>query len=1464
MRATLPAELAVVVALGAAEDVAADFAGKGVETVAMEASAGGARGCAALRALASRWPGRDAILLDADSVLPPAWWPRLQSAGGSQATPAVVLSPLTSGDLAPESDARPDAAAIAALDARLHAVSDHATLPTNTWSPGLSYWPADALARIDTTARDGELPVGVSGHRLDHLCIGAADSLAQDLPAVAALHSRLAALGEQTLPLHGLDDRPVVLHVLHGWGGGAARFVEDLAQADGEHHHLVLLARGSSSRRCHGERLALHADLHAAPIRMWPLSAPIAASASASAEYREILAQVQRDFGVGAVLVSSLIGHSLDALRTGLPTAVVCHDYYPLWPRLHADFDDATRDFSATAMPAALRDVRGFEFADERPAAWQALRRDYLAALTDANALLIAPSGTVRTNLLRIEPALAQHPWRHIEHGFAPFPHTDAVIASDAQRKTLRIVVVGRINGAKGEHLLARLLPRLPEGVELVLLGGGAAAMRFFGQRGVHVLLNYHRDDLPELLARLRPDAALLASTVAETYSYTLSELWSLGVPVIATRLGSFAERIEHGRTGLLVAPEAEALAQLLSSLRDDRAPLDALRTQPRVALPTLATMAQAYRAALTPASPAPVAPAAANLAAASHLHEAGAARLAAALRDAETRLVARQRELEQRADWALTQERIARDRTRWAKELEQQAQELTALSKDLQREVDARGAWAQTLLSETERLKALIVFEQQRLEDEVRAVDATLQREQQAHADTRTEMQAQLDRIYRSSSWRLTKPLRWLRRHLAALPTRVTFQTKRALATRHRFARSLKQRGLRGTLRRIGEEFKPPQPMPALVLPAELPIDAPLPAIPQADAPRASIVVPVYNHFHHTRTCLAALAAMTDASSFEVIVVDDCSSDESAKRLPLVEGLLYVRNPENLGFIGACNAGAAIARGEFIVFLNNDTAVQPGWLDALLDTFDQHENVGLVGAKLVYPDGRLQEAGGIVFSDGSGWNYGRFDDPADARYNYVREVDYCSGAAIALRTELLREFGGFDAHYTPAYYEDTDLAMKVRAAGLRVLYQPKSVVVHFEGVTSGTDTAGSGTKRYQVINQAKFLERWREVLASHAPPGTDIAIAREHRARKRVLIIDATTPQPDHDSGSLRLVNLMKVLRADGCAVTFFADNRAWVEGYTEALQQLGVEVLWYPWLSEPVRWFADNGKRFDLVFISRHYIASSYVGLVRLHAPRATLVFDTVDLHYLREQREAELSGREDLAKTAAETRAKELALIRSCDATLVVSPVEQELLSREAPGARVEVLSNVHEVFGRRREFAQRRDLMFVGGFQHPPNIDAATWFVRQIFPLVRTELPDVVFHIIGSRATAEVRALGEVDGVTFHGFVADLEPMLDGIRLAVAPLRYGAGVKGKVNMSMSYGQPVVATPIAVEGMYAEPGRDVLVASAPAEFAAAIVAAYRDNAMWTALSDHGLENVRRHFSFEAARDAVRRLLD
>jgi hypothetical protein len=507
-----------------------------------------------------------------------------------------------------------------------------------------------------------------------------------------------------------------------------------------------------------------------------------------------------------------------------------------------------------------------------------------------------------------------------------------------------------------------------------------------------------------------------------------------------------------------------------------------------------------------------------------------------------------------------------------------------------------------------------------------------------------------------------------------------------------------------------------------------------------------------------------------------------------------------------------------------------------------------------------------LQEAGGVVFSDGSAWNYGRFESPDDPRFASLRDADYCSGAAIAIPSELFRSIGGFDQRYAPAYYEDTDLAFAVRARGKRVVYQPRARVVHLEGITSGTDT-GSGIKAYQRRNRSIFAQKWQETLAHHLSPDALPSPAHLHAAQRQILIVDAMVPQPDRDSGSLRLVNLIRLLIEQGAHVVFLAAHGHSDGNYPAALQAMGVETWFKPHIGGATTWIREHGGRFDAVMLSRHHIASEFLPLVRRHAPNARVILDTVDLHYLRESRGADLAQhaalkRAALKKSAEKTREKELHLIHSSDITLVVSPLEKQLLANDAPGAHVEILSNLHEVAGSGGSYSQRKDMVFVGGFHHPPNTDAVRWFGEHVFPLIRQRLPEACFHCIGSDPPDAIVALGKQRGIEIHGHVPDLSPFMDEVRIAVAPLRFGAGVKGKVNLSMAHGQPVVATTCAVEGMYLRDGVDVLVADESQAFADAVIRLYQDEALWNHLAANGLENIRQHFSLDAARDVVKRV--
>ena len=612
---------------------------------------------------------------------------------------------------------------------------------------------------------------------------------------------------------------------------------------------------------------------------------------------------------------------------------------------------------------------------------------------------------------------------------------------------------------------------------------------------------------------------------------------------------------------------------------------------------------------------------------------------------------------------------------------------------------------------------------------------------------------------------------------------------------------------------------------------------------LPTSTAPLVSVVIPIYGKIEYTLQCLMSIVANPPRLPFEVIVVDDCSPDNSIEILQKVTGIRLVCNQVNQGFIRSCNAGARAATGGYLCFLNNDTEVFPDWLEELLRTFTEFPGTGFAGSKLIYPDGRLQEAGGIIWQDGSAWNFGRFQDPLLPIYNYAREVDYCSGASIMVPTTLFGELGGFDEHYLPAYCEDADLALQIRDRGYRVIYQPASTVIHHEGITSGTDTA-QGAKAYQIANTEKLYQRWKERLRSHQPNGVDVDSAKDRCAKHRVLVLDHCTPAPDEDAGSVNAFNIMLLLREMDCQVTFIPeDNFCYMPKYTLALQRSGVEVLYAPYVTSVEKHLRDCGERYTIVFLVRPVVAERNLDAVRRFCSTAKTVFHTVDLHFLRMTREASLKNSPEISIAAAEMKQKELGLIAATDVTTVVSRTELELLCVCKPDRMIRLLPFSQDIPGTTYGFAGRRDILFVGGYQHAPNVDAVHFFVEDVMPLLRTMLPGVRFHAVGSKPPPEIRKLA-CDDIIITGYVEDLNAMMDTMRVSVAPLRFGAGVKGKVSSALASGLPVVATTLAAEGMSLTENTNVLLADDAHGIACAIAGLYDNEALWKSMSQAGLE--------------------
>ena len=397
---------------------------------------------------------------------------------------------------------------------------------------------------------------------------------------------------------------------------------------------------------------------------------------------------------------------------------------------------------------------------------------------------------------------------------------------------------------------------------------------------------------------------------------------------------------------------------------------------------------------------------------------------------------------------------------------------------------------------------------------------------------------------------------------------------------------------------------------------------------------------------------------------------------------------------------------------------------------------------------------------------------------------------------------------------------------------------------------------AGGPARR--VIRALRRLPFGTPIMASDPP-------AANPARRGVALVVDHHWPMPDRDSGSVDIVNLVQALTDLGFDTILAASREhGGPQPARERLVAQGVRCL-APEDTDSVEAFIQTcGSSFALCVMCRVYCGGEFFEQLRLHAPQARIVFNSIDLHYLREERRAQILQDEDLFEQVQQLRAREEHLVRNSDATLVVSTVERDLLAAAMPSSLVVHMPLARELKPPRQGFAERSGIGFIGGFAHAPNIDAVRYFLEDIWPRVQEELPGCVFSIVGADAPEDLAAGSS--NVDVLGHLQDIDPWFESVRVTVAPLRYGAGAKGKVASSLARGVPCIATSLASEGMALTEHKAIAVQDSPADFAKAIVDTYTHEGPWRTMSLAGLDYVNKMLSpdrWQQRLDATLRLL-
>jgi len=620
------------------------------------------------------------------------------------------------------------------------------------------------------------------------------------------------------------------------------------------------------------------------------------------------------------------------------------------------------------------------------------------------------------------------------------------------------------------------------------------------------------------------------------------------------------------------------------------------------------------------------------------------------------------------------------------------------------------------------------------------------------------------------------------------------------------------------------------------------------------SEKPFVTILIPFYNEVDYTRNCLNFLYNnLTDKYPYEIILIDDNSSEDVD--LSYINGIKILKNEENLGFLRNINKGIKAAKGDYVYLLNNDTEVQNNFLEELFFVFENFKNVGAVGSMLTNADGSLQEAGSLFMKDCDINQIVRKKLPFYPEVNYIYKVDYCSGCSLLFKK--IDDSGNLnllDEQFVPAYFEETDFCFQLKHIQNKdVYFTPFSKVLHYNGVTynSKKNTDENKLKKKEELfksNLIKFKDKWGIQLNKIRSTSIPDRI-QEIYNNKSIVFFALMIPEYDKDSGSNRLKEIIDAYVEIGFHVSLIVKFTYFENKYIEYFQRKGVNVFYEHKKYTSIEKYLEKQKlNPSIVWFYSPDVFIKYYKVAKKYCQNAKLVYDMVDIHHLRIQRSIEVeSKRASLRKKYLKYKKIETQAAKIADYVIAISGFEENYMKQFCEESKLKIISNIHYPkidINKTLDFEKRKDIIFIGS-THTPNIDAVRFLYNEIMPLVWNEIPDLNVNIIGN-IIDQVSDIKDSRFI-FRGYVPDIEDYFISNKLMVAPLRYGAGIKGKIGQSFEYYLPVVTTSIGAEGMNLINYKNALIDDSSEDFAKSIISLYTDKELWLNLQKNSEDSLK-----------------